>query len=68
MIRISSTLEQDSYRAGAQQVVLNIQDSGPGIPENLLPHLFEPYVTSKHKGTGLGLAIVKKSWKSMTVR
>ncbi|MEZ5479836.1 MAG: ATP-binding protein [Thiolinea sp.] len=60
MIRISSTLEQDSHRAGAQQVVLNIQDSGPGIPENLLPHLFEPYVTSKHKGTGLGLAIVKK--------
>ena len=43
-----------------EQAVLTLQDNGPGIPESLLPHLFEPYVTSKHKGTGLGLAIVKK--------
>lgn len=44
----------------ARQAILNIQDNGPGIPADLLPRLFEPYVTSKHKGTGLGLAIVKK--------
>lgn len=43
-----------------QQVVLCFQDNGPGIPNEILPHLFEPYVTTKHKGTGLGLAIVKK--------
>jgi PAS domain S-box-containing protein len=43
-----------------QQVVLCLQDNGPGIPNEILPHLFEPYVTTKHKGTGLGLAIVKK--------
>lgn len=40
--------------------VLNICDTGPGISENLLPHLFEPYKTTKVKGTGLGLAIVKR--------
>ncbi|PID49213.1 MAG: PAS domain-containing sensor histidine kinase [Proteobacteria bacterium] len=44
----------------APVVVLSLQDNGPGIPAQLLPHLFEPYVSSKHKGTGLGLAIVKK--------
>ncbi len=44
----------------AHYVLLSLQDNGPGIPEDLLPQLFEPYVTSKRKGTGLGLAIVKK--------
>ena len=44
----------------ANYVQLDIADNGPGIPTELLPRLFEPYVTSKHKGTGLGLAIVKK--------
>lgn len=39
---------------------LYIEDSGKGFPAELLPRVFEPYVTSKAKGTGLGLAIVKK--------
>lgn len=39
---------------------LIIEDSGPGINPELMPRIFEPYVTSKTKGTGLGLAIVKK--------
>jgi nitrogen fixation/metabolism regulation signal transduction histidine kinase len=48
------------YQPDSKQAMLNIHDNGPGIPVELLPRLFEPYVTSKHKGTGLGLAIVKK--------
>lgn len=40
--------------------VLNVSDNGPGINEDLLPHLFEPYKTTKAKGGGLGLAIVKR--------
>lgn len=42
------------------QVGLEVQDSGHGIPEALLPHIFEPFITTKDlgKGTGLGLAMV----------
>ncbi|WP_028452843.1 sensor histidine kinase [Chitinilyticum aquatile] len=41
-------------------VRFNISDNGPGFSSELLPRVFEPYVTTKTKGTGLGLAIVKK--------
>ncbi|HRE15961.1 MAG TPA: ATP-binding protein [Rhodocyclaceae bacterium] len=39
---------------------LVIADNGPGFPVEMLPRVFEPYVTTKAKGTGLGLPIVKK--------
>ncbi len=37
-----------------------IRDNGKGIDDNILPNIFDPYVTGKSKGSGLGLAIVKK--------
>jgi two-component system, NtrC family, nitrogen regulation sensor histidine kinase GlnL len=37
-----------------------IIDNGPGIAEDLLPYIFDPFVTSKTNGTGLGLALVSK--------
>ncbi len=37
-----------------------VRDNGPGVPEELLPHLFEPFVTTKPTGSGLGLALVAK--------
>jgi two-component system nitrogen regulation sensor histidine kinase GlnL len=37
-----------------------VRDNGPGIPEDIKPHLFEPFVTSKSTGSGLGLALVAK--------
>lgn len=43
-----------------QWVEMQLSDHGPGIPDDFIDTLFEPYATSKHKGTGLGLAIVKK--------
>jgi signal transduction histidine kinase len=42
------------------RVLLAISDNGGGFPEELMAHIFEPYVTTKRHGTGLGLAIVKK--------
>lgn len=39
---------------------LIVRDNGPGIPEDIRPHLFEPFVTSKASGSGLGLSLVAK--------
>ncbi len=41
-------------------ILLEVTDSGDGIPAEMLDNLFEPYVTTKVRGTGLGLAVVKK--------
>jgi two-component system nitrogen regulation sensor histidine kinase GlnL len=37
-----------------------IEDNGPGIPTDMLPILFDPFVTTKANGSGLGLALVAK--------
>ncbi|PKA39675.1 two-component system sensor histidine kinase NtrB [Rhizobium sullae] len=37
-----------------------VQDNGPGVPSDLLPHLFDPFITTKTNGSGLGLALVAK--------
>jgi len=37
-----------------------VRDNGPGIPEDIRTHLFEPFVSAKPNGTGLGLSLVAK--------
>lgn len=37
-----------------------VHDNGPGVPTDLLPHLFDPFITTKTNGSGLGLALVAK--------
>lgn len=39
---------------------IGIRDNGPGVPPDLHPHLFDPFVTTKVQGSGLGLALVAK--------
>jgi two-component system nitrogen regulation sensor histidine kinase GlnL len=41
-------------------LMVSVTDSGAGIPEDLRPYLFDPFVTTKRHGTGLGLALVAK--------
>lgn len=42
------------------RVALGVRDDGPGVSEEMIPRLFEPYATSKAHGTGLGLAIAQR--------
>ena len=53
--RLSVRLEGD-----ADEVRIDIEDSGGGIPPEVLPHIFEPFFSTKHteSGVGLGLAVV----------
>jgi len=53
--RIQVAAESADGPDGMCRVV--VSDSGPGIRQEILPKIFEPFVTSKERGTGLGLAI-----------
>ena len=53
-IRISKRDVNDSA-----WIVVEVSDTGPGIPESLRTSIFEPFFTTKPKGSGLGLAICR---------
>ncbi len=40
-----------------EQVLVSVEDKGPGLPAEIMPRLFEPFFTTKEQGTGLGLTI-----------
>ena len=60
--RAGVRLEVPGSRGGrvALPIELAVRDNGPGVPEDLLPNLFDPFVTTKAQGSGLGLALVAK--------
>ena len=41
-------------------LLVTVRDNGPGIPEQIRPHVFEPFLTTKISGSGLGLALAAK--------
>ena len=52
-------LTVDTYASTTSgHVVLSLSDSGKGIPEDIMPHIFDPLFTTKEDGVGLGLASV----------
>ncbi|HEX2271273.1 MAG TPA: ATP-binding protein, partial [Pyrinomonadaceae bacterium] len=42
------------------ELLISVQDSGPGVPYDLRERIWEPFFTTRQRGTGLGLAIVRK--------
>ena len=66
-IRISTAFRPGiriSVQGVAQRISLPleivVEDNGPGVPPDMLPILFDPFVTTKANGSGLGLALVAK--------
>jgi signal transduction histidine kinase len=60
---IKTALEKTDLDIGAEiipgeYIRISCRDDGAGIPEEMLPGIFESFVTTKETGTGLGLAIV----------
>ena len=53
---ISLTLE----RTPDNKLIIKVTDDGCGIPEEVIPHIFKPFFTTRKDGTGLGLSISKK--------
>jgi signal transduction histidine kinase len=53
------TLEVETGLDTDQSVYIGFSDNGPGMSEEKIGHIFQPFFTDKSKGTGLGLAIVK---------
>jgi signal transduction histidine kinase len=51
-------------RGEGETVVVSVVDNGSGIPEHVLPRIFEPQFSTRSTGTGLGLAIVQRLVKS----
>jgi len=59
----SGVLDVRSSRAfadGKPCAEIVVQDSGPGIPADIVDKIFQPFFTTKATGTGLGLAVVRR--------
>lgn len=55
------TITTDSlFHEGQEYIRIEVADSGPGIPAQILEKIFTPFYTTKAQGTGLGLAICSK--------
>jgi signal transduction histidine kinase len=60
-LRIGALVATDGAGAGEPgELVVEVSDTGGGIPAEVLPSVWEPFFTTRQEGTGLGLAIAKR--------
>ena len=57
-----------SGEAQGREFLLHVDDNGPGLPEAVLAHLFEPFYTTRPEGLGLGLTLAFESLTAMNGR
>jgi nitrogen-specific signal transduction histidine kinase len=55
---IDAAIIKEFQLTDQRHLQITVNDNGPGITEETLAHLFEPFYTTKEKGTGLGLSII----------
>jgi two-component system sensor histidine kinase PilS (NtrC family) len=61
LIRIDAVMKAPREGSCPEEcIAMEFQNNGPAIPDSILPHVFEPFYTTKEGGTGLGLAIVAR--------
>jgi signal transduction histidine kinase len=60
-VHLSARLAPGESAAAPDRLLLEVADEGPGVPPEIRPTLFEPFVTARKKGgTGLGLAVARR--------
>ncbi len=65
-LEINTSLERakgGSNTGSGEEAVVEVRDSGRGIPPEILPEIFEPFFSNKTRGTGLGLFSVRQAMK-----
>lgn len=60
-----SVMLGDGQGSAILPIEILVVDNGPGVPEAIREHLFNPFITSKRDGQGLGLALVDKLVRDM---
>lgn len=55
----AETISVSAKATGVDEVMVTIGDGGPGIPDDILGTLFDPFVTTKQSGLGIGLAVCR---------
>jgi signal transduction histidine kinase len=55
-MEVSKKIDIASFTEGGH-IIIQISDSGPGVPLEIRNKIFDPYFTTKHEGTGIGLSL-----------